>query len=120
MTSAIDRVRHGRQIRLAEIGEAGQARLASRAVAPSGAGLAREIEETYLARAGVRVRAGAARGGAGEGSDATDDPGQAPAAAPARVDPSILGLRHGGAREVGEGALRALAAIRALLEVAGP
>jgi hypothetical protein len=109
MASAIDRVKHGRQIRLAEIGEAGQARLASRAVAPCGQGLAREIEETYLSRAGVRVREDGVRAGEGDGDGA-----------PLRVDPALLGLRRAGAREVGEGALRALAAIRALLEVPGP
>lgn len=85
------RVRYGRQRRLAEIGEAGQARLEAAVVCLAAQGFAREIERSYLDRAGPRT---------GEDGLAIE------------VDPAILGLRHEAAREVGEGALRALAAIR--------
>lgn len=91
-----DRLRYTRQIRLPEIGEAGQARLAAAAIAPSGAGDARAIEVTYLRLAGV----GAVR----DDETAARD-----------VDPSTLGVRDPAAREVAEGALRALAALREVL-----
>jgi hypothetical protein len=92
----IDRARHGRQIRLREIGEAGQARLAAASVPLRGRGFAREIEATYLRLAGVgQIEEGGSR------------------AQPAPT----LGLRSEAAREVGEGALAALAAIRTVLGV---
>jgi hypothetical protein len=49
----IDRSRYGRQILVAEIGEAGQARIEVATVALSGPGLAHEIACTYAERAGV-------------------------------------------------------------------
>lgn len=92
-----DARRYGRQTRLADIGEAGQARLSATKVSPSASGFAADIESRYLAAAGVTVTA-------------------------ARVESSVdasalpdLGLRHAAPREVADGALRALLAIRAAL-----
>lgn len=93
---SVDRLRYTRQIRLPEIGEAGQARLAAASVAPSGQGYARTIEATYLRLGGV----GAVR---------EDETGVLD------VDGSSLGVRDPAARDVAEGALRALAAIREVL-----
>lgn len=90
---AVSRVRHGRQIRLREIGEAGQARLDAAVVPLGGTGFARELEATYLRRAGPQPVDGEAR----------------------PVDVDALGLEHPAARDVGEGALRALLAIRGVL-----
>ena len=45
--------RHSRQVRLVEIGEDGQARLARAVVAVRGAGYAGELEASYLAGAGI-------------------------------------------------------------------
>lgn len=91
-----DRLRYTRQIRLPEIGEAGQARLAAAAIAPSGQGYARTIEATYLRLAGV-------------GTVREEEVGTLDA------DVSSLGVRDPAARDVAEGALRALAAIREAL-----
>jgi hypothetical protein len=96
----IDRVRYGRQIRLREIGHAGQERLSTSAVVPKGQGPAREIEATYLRYAGVPV---------------TEKDGLE-----VEVDVSTLGLSNHAAREVGEGALRALEAMRRILGLATP
>ena len=98
----IDRRRFTRQIRLADVGEAGQARLEAAPLVLGGVGFARTIEERYLVAAGV--------GRGRSGSDAGDI-----GASPPRVDASVLGLRHEAPREVGEGALRALVAIRRAL-----
>ena len=84
--------RYARQIRL--LGEEAQSRLSSSTVMPSGIGLAREIETRYLVAAGVSI---------GEGESTS-------------VDVDSLGLRHAAAREVGEGALRALVAMRRMLD----
>ena len=92
----MDRRRYTRQIRLAEVGDAGQEKLLAAEVRPGASGFAREVESTYLGLAGVRVTEAGAR---------------------EEVDVATLGLEHDAAREVGEGALRALAAIRAILGV---
>ncbi len=99
----IDRLRHGRQIRLPEIGEAGQERLVASEVVLSGAGAAREIEAAYLGAAGVTVR---------DVAGAQDDP-----TAKARLE--ALGVSDPAARDVADGAMRALVAMRALLGVGG-
>lgn len=91
----LDRRRFGRQIRLAEIAEAGQARLCGARAPLTSRGFARTIEERYLRGAGLEI--------ADEGE--------------ARVEPETLGLRHPAAAEVAEGALAALVAIRAVLGV---
>lgn len=92
------RRRYGRQIRLAEIGEEGQARLLAATPALGGEGFAREVEQTYLALAGTRPT-----------------PAQTAGEAPVEVDVATLELRHEAAREAGEGALRALAALSAIV-----
>jgi hypothetical protein len=90
--------RYTRQIRLRDVGPEGQARLEAASVALTSTGFAREIEEIYLRSAGVGVetRVGGAQ--------------------PADVG---LGLRHPAAREVADGALAALVAIRAALRGGG-
>jgi hypothetical protein len=93
---ASDPRRYTRQVRLAEIGERGQAALAGARPALGARGFAREVERNYLALAGT----------------VPEDDG-----VPASVDVATLGLRHEASREVGEGALRALAAMRAILGV---
>lgn len=95
------RVRYSRQIRLPEIGEHGQARLSSSEVRPSATGFARVVEALYLAHAGVRVV---------EGSD--DPAGATDVEAPL----ASLGLRHTAAREIADGALRALDTIRGIVD----
>ena len=96
MMAALQR-RYGRQIRLREIGEAGQRKLCAAEVDVAGEGHAAEIEARYLRAAGLRPRR---------------VPG---ARAPAAED---LGVQHPAAREVLEGSLRALSAIRAVLGLA--
>lgn len=94
----LDRRRYGRQMRLQEIGEAGQTRLCAAAVALTTRGFARTVEERYVRGAGMAV---------------VDRPSNDPSPTPA------LDLRHEAAREVGEGAFAALAAIRAALDTSG-
>ncbi len=91
-----DRLRYTRQIRLPEIGEEGQARLGAATIAPSGQGEARTVEATYLRLAGI-------------GTVRDDEVGALD------VDVASLGVRDPAARDVAEGALRALAAIRGAL-----
>ena len=86
--------RFTRQIRLKDVGEAGQARLAAASIAPRTTGFARTIEETYLRAAGVGVSS---------------------TAAPAEETPADLSLRHAAAREVADGAHAALVAMRSVL-----
>ncbi len=93
---AIDRLRYGRQSRLPEIGDGGQARLCEARVAlGSSSELARTIEGRYVSGFGASVDT------AGRRFD---------------VDPNILGIDAAAAQEVAEGALRALVALRAILE----
>ena len=90
-----DRLRYTRQIRLPEIGEAGQARLAAAKVSLSAKDEdAQALELGYLQAAGVTVVEG-----------------QRDLA----VDVDALGLKDPAARAVGEGALRALAAIKEIV-----
>jgi len=111
---ALDRVRHGRQIRLPEIGEAGQERLLATNVVLGAVGDAREIEATYVARSGMRV-VDDARADAKEKAKAQAD-GQA--AARSEVLAS-LGIRDEKALDVADGALRALLAMRKALGMDG-
>lgn len=97
------RVRFSRQIRLPEIGEHGQARLSSSEVRPTARGFARVVESRYLALAGVRV---------------VDDPPRATDDAGADDPIGELGLRHAAAREIADGALRALGVIRRVVDEA--
>lgn len=94
--------RYTRQVRLAEVGEAGQARLLGARVGLRTTGVARSIERTYLSLAGVTVDDDAPTLG---GSD-----GWASAVEGLAVeDPAV--------REVATGALAALVAMRAALGV---
>lgn len=98
--------RYVRQSRLAEVGEAGQAKLCAAEVALGSTGFARLVEERYLRGAGLRIidRAGV-------------DPAVTPESSAGIGEPlEALELRHEGPREVAEGALRALAAISRALE----
>jgi hypothetical protein len=106
----VDRVRYGRQIRLPEIGEAGQERLGASEVALGGRGDAREIETSYLRAAGVRVS---------EASVALTSPPAALPLGPAEYTALLgtLGVQDRAARDVADGALRALLAMRALVGV---
>ena len=110
--------RHDRQSRLADVGVAGQERIAAATVEVQADGLAGEVAARYLAGAGVgclRVRDGAL------------------AAAAAAIDPSVRvevasrtpeasstdessGFRDPSARDVARGAREALRTLRGLLE----
>jgi len=107
----IDHALHGRQIRLAEVGEAGQERLGSAELVVRGGGDAREVQTAYLRGAGVRVHEQEAGVKAKE-------------AAEARAETKIyadavkaMGVRDVAAREVAEGAFAALVAMRRILGV---
>jgi hypothetical protein len=122
--------RHGRQSRLAEVGRAGQERIAAGAVDVPLRGLAGEVAIRYLAGAGVgtlhvrepalvavatsvdpavrvEVRPGPSAPQAAGASDATCETQDDPAG----------DLRDPAAREVARGARVALRALRALIEV---
>ncbi len=96
--------RYERQTRLADIGASGQAKLCAATVVIRSQGFVRAIEERYALASGMSE------------SGMTEP---APTVAPERVDAAAnvdaLGFRHTAAREVAEGALRALAAIRIAL-----
>jgi hypothetical protein len=111
---SIDRVRYGRQIRLAEIGEAGQARLLVTDVVLGAVSDAREIEATYVARTGMRG-VDDARADAKDKARALSD---GEAAARAAVLAS-LGIADVKALDVADGALRALLAMRKALGMDG-
>jgi hypothetical protein len=86
---------------LPEIGEAGQERLGAREVTTeSTTADAREIEVAYLRAAGVRVR---------------DVEPKLKASTTAKAQLDALALGDPAARDVAEGALRALCAMRALI-----
>jgi hypothetical protein len=90
-----DRLRYTRQIRLPEIGEAGQERLAAAKVSLSAKDEdAQALELGYLQAAGVTVVEG----------EATRS-----------VDVDALGMKDPAARAVGEGALRALVVIKEIV-----
>jgi len=107
---AAARARYGRQIRLPEIGEAGQARLCASEIVLRGNGDARNVEASYIARAGLRVIDVATPDAAGHDRD--DREYVATLAA--------LGIADPAARDVGAGALRALLAIRSVLAKESP
>jgi hypothetical protein len=105
--------RYGRQIRLPEIGEEGQARLEASEVVLGGADDAREVEAIYLRLAGVKVRE--AHGSASAKARAKAKPDEKTATDAVKA----LGVRDLAARDVAEGAMRALVAMRAILGVSG-
>lgn len=94
----LDRRRYTRQIRLADVGMAGQAKLSAAEVSLRTTGFARAVEERYVRGAGMRVRTEDAQAREGRVTELT-----------------ALGLRHAPAREVAEGAVSALLAFRAAL-----
>jgi hypothetical protein len=111
--------RHGRQSRLAEVGAAGQARIADATVTVASRGLAAEVATRYLAGAGVgRLRVDDARL---EEIAAAIDPAVAVEVAGARLPAGEAsdhaGLVDPGARAVAEGAREALRSLRAVLGV---
>jgi hypothetical protein len=89
-------LRFTRQVRLAEVGEEGQSRLASAVVRVAGEGLASAVEARYLRGAGVRVERGGAE----------------PAAEP---PPTWLSSLAPSARAVAAGAYAALTVVRAVV-----
>ena len=97
---AFDRLRHGRQSRLPEIGETGQARLCEAKIALRSEGFARTIEERYVRGFGA--------------SPIAPEHGDIGGALLAGVE--MLGIEHEAAREVGQGALDALVALKAILD----
>jgi len=101
---SVDHERYGRQIRLLEIGEAGQERLLASEVAAGGKYDAREVEVAYLVGAGVQVK----------DADAEVD---AKAEAEAKAQAKALGVKDPAVREVADGAMRALLAMRRILGV---
>ena len=110
----IDRVCQGRQMRLPEIGEAGQQRLAASHVVLVGEGEAREIEATYLTRAGIGVVADPDAALAARLKARAD--GEANVHAEALAS---LGIGNCACRELADGALRALLAARKILAIDG-
>jgi hypothetical protein len=115
------RFRHTRQTRLAEVGDAGQARLGAASVDVRGPGLSGVVEALYLAGAGVG-EIGVREDGHGVAARAMDATvrlrparvGEATARARA---PEGLDALDPAAREVAVGAWRALDAVRAILEL---
>lgn len=113
--------RFTRQIRLAEVGEAGQAKLTAARIEPRTQGFARTVEAMYLRAAGVGGEGVAPREGA-EGEATVARAGAEGDAAAARTggagaSPRGLGLQHAAPREVAEGAYAALVAMRRILGV---
>jgi hypothetical protein len=109
-------MRHGRQVRLAEVGEAGQNRIAGARVAVAADGFVGDIATRYLAGAGcgsLRVKspvlAAAAR--------ATDPSAQVAIDPSLDVEPetTIYPWRRRAAAELGTGAHLALRVLRDLL-----
>jgi hypothetical protein len=117
--------RHARQVRLAEVGEAGQARLAVATVDVWLEGAAGEIAARYLAGAGVgRLRVKdplAAQAAAAVDPSTLVEPLPPEACSPkpeasGKSEP-LLGLEGAAARDLARGALLALEALREQLGV---
>jgi hypothetical protein len=116
--------RHDRQARLAEVGAAGQDRIAAATVAIRTDGLAAQVATRYLAGAGVGVlrvrdRALVAAASAVDPQvrvEIVASEAEGPDAATADAAPP--GFHDAGARDVARGAREALRALRRLLEVA--
>lgn len=90
-----------RQVRLAEVGEDGQARLLATRTVVSGGDLVADVEARYLARAGVTV-----------------ERREEPSAAASTASDEVVGYRFvdPAARDVARGASRAIAHIVSALE----
>jgi hypothetical protein len=109
--------RHARQSRLAEIGPAGQARIARARVDVGLEGVAAEVAARYLAGAGVGGLRVPTEGvaAAARAVDASV-PVEVASTVAAAAEPEALGaLRDPCARALGHGALVALAALRGAL-----
>ena len=111
--------RHVRQVLLAEIGEVGQARLASGSATVDVGGAAGDIEVRYLAGAGVGriVVADALTADAARAIDPVARVEIDPHTRPVRGDAphATFGIRDPAARDVALGAWRALDTLRTLL-----
>jgi len=111
-------MRHGRQSRLREIGDAGQARIAGASAVVASRGLAAEVEARYLAGAGV-ARLCVRDEATAEAARSVD------ARARIEVDPALpdapsalpFALAHPSARAVASGAHAALVTLRHVLGV---
>jgi hypothetical protein len=106
--------RHSRQVRLAEVGEEGQARIEATTAHVSADGLAGAIEVRYLAGAGVGKIA-TANEHLAEAARAIDPSVQIvapPAVFLGLGEPPVFGARDPAALEVALGAWRALAHVR--------
>jgi hypothetical protein len=105
-------MRHGRQIRLREVGEDGQARIARARPRVLAVGLAGEVEARYLAGAGVAAfvvaddRAARAARAVDARATVTVEPAFAP------PSPLPFEVEDASARAVAEGAWRALLVLR--------
>jgi hypothetical protein len=100
---AVLKLRFIRQAKLAEVGEAGQAKLEAARVSCRMHGFAAAVERTYLERSGVGVP-----------NEPPDEGGEVGAPT---AEPAWLGELDPSAREVAAGAWSALAAVRSILEV---
>jgi hypothetical protein len=105
-------VRHTRQVRLAEVGDAGQARIGATTAHVEAEGLAGAVEARYLAGAGVVKIATTsdAIGDAARAVDARVDP--SPRVHLGRGEPPPFAFRDPAARDVAMGAWRALVHVR--------
>jgi hypothetical protein len=108
--------RHARQARLAGVGAEGQARIARACADVALTGFGAEVAARYLAGAGVgriRVREAALAGAAREVDRSVDVEVRPELDGP---PPTTAPMRDPVARELAEGALAALAALRSALE----
>jgi hypothetical protein len=110
----MSRSRHSRQVRLAEVGEEGQARLEGETAVVESVGLVGVVEGRYLAGAGVRTIATGdeAVADAARAVDPTVAIVEAKVPLVALGDPPSFGVRDPAALEVVMGAWRALAHLR--------
>ena len=110
-------IRHSRQTRLDEIGEAGQARIEAASAVVRGDGLASILTARYLAGAGVRTIA-CASDGAANAARSVDSTVHIAIAFPSDdAEAPDFELRDESAREVARGAWRALDVVRRAIEL---
>lgn len=110
--------RHTRQVRLAEVGDAGQARIAATTAHVEAEGLAGVVEARYLAGAGV-VKIATPIDAVGDAARAVD--ARVEIVPPPRVhlgsgEPPAFAFRDPVARDVALGAWRALVHVRRALK----
>ena len=111
--------RHDRQVRLVDVGAAGQERIAASTVEVRSDGLAGEVAARYLAGAGVgglRVRDHALAAVASSIDPSVRVAIEDTRRAPPPVDEPSVGFRDPSAREVARGAREALRTLRGILE----